>query len=64
MLRKEYKTLINELIEIKRKNEINIKDYFNVGKELIVGIKNNKFQKWLLFILFILSIILGIYLNR
>ena len=63
-IRKEYKTLINELIEIKRKNEINIKDYFNVGKELIVGIKNNKFQKWLLFILFILSIILGVYLNR
>ena len=62
-IRKEYNTLINELEKIKKQNEITIKDYFNVGKDLIIEMKNNKFQKWLLFILFILSIYLGIYLN-
>ena len=62
-MRKEYQTLINELEKIKKQNEITIKDYFNVGKDLIINLKNNKFQKWLLFILFILSIYLGIYLN-
>ena len=62
-MRKEYNTLINELEKIKKQNEITIKDYFNVGKDLIIEMKNNKFQKWLLFILFILSIYLGIYLN-
>ena len=62
-MRKEYQSLINELEKIKKQNEITIKDYFNVGKDLIIEIKNNKFQKMLLFILFILSIYLGIYLN-
>ena len=59
-----HKNLIKELNEIRKKNEIKIKDYFNSGKELIIDIKNSKLYFWTLFVIFLFSTILGIYMFK
>ena len=62
--RKEYEKLYNELNVIKKENIINVKDYFNVGKELIIKIKENKIYLGLMAALFSISIIFGFYINK
>ena len=59
-----HKNLIKELYEIRKKNEIKIKDYFISGKELIIDIKNSKLYFWTLFVIFLFSTILGIYMFK
>ena len=59
-----HKKLMKELYEIRKKNEIRIKDYFNSGKELILDIKKSKLYFWTLFIIFLFSTILGIYIFK
>ena len=58
------KTLLKELNEIRNNNKISIKDYFKVGKELIIDIKNKKLYYLPLFVIFLISVILGIYFNK
>ena len=64
-LKSIHKNLIKKLEESKiDKDKITVKEIFKEGKEILVGIKNNIFFSVFFLFLFILSIIIGFYLNK